>query len=75
MSSKLSRLAEIVGMAARAYDAGNRDTALKLLGIVASKLETSERQKFLNMVNGVSQSGFRIHLQSILMGHGGNSVN
>ncbi len=76
MSSKLSKLADIVRIAARSYDAGKRDTAIKLVGIVASKLEASERQNFLNMVNNdIQGSGIRIYLQSIVIGHRGDSTN
>jgi hypothetical protein len=75
MSSKLSKLADVVRMAARSYDAGKRETAIKLIGTVASKLEFSERQKFLAMVEtDISHSGIRVYLRSIIVGHGGSSV-
>lgn len=76
MSSKLSKLADVVRMAARSYDAGKRETAIKLIGTVASKLEFPERQKLLAMVESdISHSGIRVHLRSIIVGHGGSSVN
>ncbi len=76
MSAKLVKLAEVVRMAARTYDAGRRDTAIRLISTVTSKLEISERQKFLSMVNDdISNSGIRIHLHSIVIGHSGKSAS
>lgn len=76
MSLKLSQLSETVRMAARTYDAGKRETAVKLITIVASKLEHSEeRQKLLAMVErDISNSGLKTYFHSIIFGCGGTSV-
>ena len=51
MSAKLSKLADTVCMAARTYDNGKRETAIKLISVIASKIETpEERKKLFSMV-------------------------
>jgi hypothetical protein len=76
MTTNLSKLADVIRMAARAYDSGKRETALKLLAIVASKIETSEdRQKLLGLVRSdIQNSGIKVYFQSIILGSGGTAV-
>lgn len=75
MSSRLANLADLVRMATRSYDAGKRETAYKLVGIVASKLTFEERQEFLALIEkDIRHSGIKIYIQSVIMGHGGNPI-
>jgi hypothetical protein len=76
MSTKLSKLADTVRMAARSYDNGRRETAIKLISLVASKLETSEdSKKLFSMVsNDIQDSGIKTYFHSIILGAGGTSV-
>lgn len=64
-------------MAVRSYDAGKRETALKLITVVASKLEQAEeRQKLLAMVDrDISNSGIKTYFYSIICGCGGTSIH
>jgi len=76
MSSRLAGLADVVRIAARSYDAGKRDTAFKLLGMVASKLAVESRQRFLLLIQkDIQHSGIKVYVQSIILGHGGSPIN
>lgn len=76
MTTKLSKLADTVRMAARTYDNGKRETAIKLISIVASKIDTSDdRQKLASMVKSdIQESGIKFYFQSIILGSGGTAV-
>ncbi len=77
MPTNLSKLSDVIRMAARAYDGGKRETALKLLAIVASKIETLEdRQKLFALVRSdIQNSGIRVYFQSTILGSGGTAVH
>lgn len=76
MTTKLSKLADTVRMAARTYDNGKRETAIKLISIVASKVNSPEdSQKLFSMVrDDIQQSGIKIYFNSIILGSGGTSI-
>jgi hypothetical protein len=76
MNAKLTKLADTVRMAARTYDNGKRDTAIKLISIVASQVHTPEdRQQLASMVRGdLEKSGVNPYFRSIIGGAGGTSV-
>ena len=76
-TSKVSKLAEMVRMAARSYDAGQRETAIKLIGIVASKLEGPEDERYLDALvrQDIQNSQIRYYFQSIIFGKGGTSIS
>ncbi|WP_194058203.1 hypothetical protein [Nodosilinea sp. LEGE 06152] len=77
MTTNLLKLADTVRMAARTYDNGKRETALKLLSIVASKVETSEdgQRLFALVRSDIQNSGIRVYFQSIILGSGGTAVH
>jgi len=76
MSTKLSKLADTVRMAARTYDNGKRETAIKLISVVASKIENPEESKklFSMVKNDIQTSGIKVYFHSIILGAGGTSV-
>lgn len=73
MDAKITKLADLVRMAARSYDAGKRETALKLISLVASKINTSEEQRQLELqvAQDISHSGIETYFRSIILGAGG----
>lgn len=76
MSTKLSKLADTVRMAARSYDNGKRDTGVKLISIVASRLESTEESKQLSSMvsRDLQNSGIKPYFHSIVLGAGGTSI-
>ncbi len=76
MTVRLAKLADTVRMAARTYDDGNRETAIKLISIVGSKVETlDDRQKLFSIVRGdIEASGIKVYFQPIILGSGGTAV-
>jgi len=76
MSKKLFKLADTVRMAARSYDHGQRETGIKLISIVASKLASAEESRQLwSMVHqDLKTSGIRPYFHSIVLGAGGTCV-
>ncbi|NEO86599.1 MAG: hypothetical protein F6J87_20425 [Spirulina sp. SIO3F2] len=73
MDAKITKLADLVRMAARSYDAGKRETALKLISLVASKINTAEEQHQLELQveRDISSSGIETYFRSIILGSGG----
>lgn len=76
MDSKITKLADLVRMSARSYDAGKRDTALKLISLVASKIHTPEERRQLQLCveHNLRNSGIEPYFRSIILGSGGTSV-
>lgn len=76
MNSKVAKLASTVRMAMRSYDNGKRDTAIKLIGLVAAQVGTADERKELHRLveSEVRGSGVWPHYQSILFGGGSSSA-
>lgn len=76
MNTKITKLADTVRMAARTYDNGKRETAIKLISIVASQVKTPEdRQQLASLVRSdLQNSGIKVYFHSIILGAGGTSV-
>lgn len=75
-TGKISKLADIIRMAIRAYNYGQPDTARKLISLVASRIETIEERRELQTLveRDIVTSPAKIYFQSIIFGQGGTSV-
>ena len=69
-SSKITKLAETICLATRTYDRGKKETALNLMGLVASKSTSSEERYELNQLveSTIRSSGAWLYYKSIVYG-------
>ncbi|NEQ44771.1 MAG: hypothetical protein F6K00_14895 [Leptolyngbya sp. SIOISBB] len=69
-SPKITKLAETIRLATRTYDHGKKETALNLMGLVASKIHSLEERHELNQLveSTIRQSGAWVYYKSIVYG-------
>jgi hypothetical protein len=72
-SQKIIKLAETLRLAARTYDHGKKETALNLMGLVASKIQTPAERHELNQLveSTLRQSEAWFYYKSIVFGASG----